>query len=101
MSIVTKSQILDQLADTYKNFLRKDLELALNCVLDEIARALSKQQSVEIRGFGSFRCVKQKARIGRNPRTGERIKIESKNRVQWKMSKKLFKLLNNDSNKNE
>ncbi len=100
MSIV-KSKILDQLADTYKNFLRKNLELALNCVLDEITRALSKQQSVEIRGFGTFKIKKQKARIGRNPRTGERIKIESKNRVQWKMSKQLFKLLNNESNNNK
>ena len=100
MSIV-KSKILDQLADTYKNFLRKDLELALNCVLDEIARALSKQQSVQIRRFGSFRIKKQKARIGRNPRTGERIEIPAKNTISWKMSKQLFKLLNNESNNNK
>ena len=53
MSIV-KSKILDQLTDNYPNFLRKDLEKALNLVLDEIARALSKQQNVEIRGFGTL-----------------------------------------------
>ena len=98
MSIVTKSKILDQLADNYKNFLRSDLEKVLNLVLDEITRALSKQQRCEIRGFGSFRIKKQKSRIGRNPKTGEQIQIAAKNSIQWKMSKQLFKLLNNESN---
>ena len=101
MSIVTKSQILNQLADIYKDFLRRDLEKALNCVLDEIARALSKQQNVEIRGFGTFKIKKQRARIGRNPKDGSRIEIPAKNTIQWKMSKQLFKLLNNESNNNK
>ena len=100
MSIV-KSKILDQLTDNYPNFLRKDLEKALNLVLDEIVRALSKQQNVEIRGFGTFKIKKQRARIGRNPKDGSRIEIPAKNTIQWKMSKQLFKLLNNESNSNK
>ena len=100
MSIV-KSKILDQLTDNYPNFLRRDLDKALNLVFDEIAMALSKQQNVEIRGFGTFKIKKRKARIGRNPKNGSRIEIPAKNTIQWKMSKKLFKLLNNRSNKNE
>ena len=97
MSIV-KSKILDQLADNYPNFLRKDLEKTLNLVLEEITRALSKHQNVEIRGFGTFKIKKQKARIGRNPKDGSRVEIHAKNTIQWKMSKQLFKLLNNDPN---
>ena len=100
MSIV-KSKILDQLTDNYPNFLRRDLDKALNLVFDEIAMALSKQQNVEIRGFGTFKIKKQRARIGRNPKDGSRVEIHAKNTIQWKMSKKLFKLLNNRSNKNE
>ena len=100
MSIV-KSKILDQLTDNYPNFLRKDLEKALNLVLDEITRALSKQQNVEIRGFGTFKIKKQRARIGRNPKNGSRIEIPAKNTIQWKMSKQLFKLLNNESKNNK
>ena len=100
MSIV-KSKILDQLTDNYPNFLRKDLEKALSLVFDEIAIALSKQQNVEIRGFGTFKIKKRKARIGRNPKNGSRIEIPAKNTIQWKMSKQLFKFLNNESNKNE
>ena len=97
MSIV-KSKILDQLADNYPNFLRKDLEKTLNLVLEEITRALSKHQNVEIRGFGTFKIKKQKARIGRNPKNGLKVEIPEKNTIQWKMSKQLFKLLNNDPN---
>ena len=100
MSIV-KSKILDQLADNYPNFLRKDLEKALNSVLDEISRALSKKQNVEIRGFGTFKVKKIKSRIGRNPKSGAKVEISAKNTIQWKMSKHLFKILNDGSEKNE
>ena len=100
MSIV-KSKILDQLADNYPNFLRKDLEKTLNIVLEEITRALSKHQNVEIRGFGTFKIKKQKARIGRNPKNGSKVEIPARNTIQWKMSKQLFKLLNNESNNNK
>ena len=86
MSIV-KSKILDQLTDNYPNFLRKDLEKALNLVLDEIARALSKQQNVEIRGFGTFKIKKQRARIGRNPKDGSRVEIHAKNSFRHKRFK--------------
>ena len=74
---------------------------------DEMARvempswASSKQQNVEIRGLGTFKIKKQRARIGRNPKNGSRIEIPAKNTIQWKMSKQLFKLLNNESNNNK
>ena len=100
MSIV-KSKILDLLVDNYPNFLRKDLKKALNLVLDDITRALSKHQNIEIRGFGTFKIKKQRARIGRNPKDGSRVEIHAKNTIQWKMSKQLFKLLNNESNNNK
>ena len=99
MSIV-KSKILDQLADNYPNFLRKDLEKALNLVFDEIARALSKQQNVEIRGFGTFKIKKQRARIGRNPKNSETIQIPEKKTIRWKMSKILYNRLNENFTEN-
>ena len=51
--------------------------------------------------FGTFKIKKQRARIGRNPKDGSRIEIPAKNTIQWKMSKQLFKLLNNESNNNK
>ena len=93
MSIV-KSQIIDQLADNYPNFLRKDLKKTLNLILDEIISGLIKNNNVEIRGFGTFKIKKQKAKIGRNPKNGLKVEIPEKKTIQWKMSKELFNKLN-------
>ena len=88
MSIV-KSQILNQLADQYPNFLRKDLEKSFNLVFDEIIKTLAKEQRVEIRFFGIFETKKIKSRIGVNPKSGVKIKVAEKKKVKWKMSKDL------------
>ena len=95
MSFV-KSRILDQLANSYPNFLRRDLEKTLNLVLDEIIKAIAKGENVQIRGFGSFKSRRLKTRIGRNPKDGSRIEIPAKQSVQWKISKELFQKLNQD-----
>ena len=95
MSFV-KSQILDQLANSYPHFLRQDLEKALNLVLYEIIKTIAKGKNVEIRGFGSFKIKQLKFRIGRNPKDGSRVEIPAKQSVHWKMSKELFKKLNDN-----
>ena len=100
MSFV-KSQILDQLTNSYPNFLRRDLEKALNLVLDEIIKAVAKGKNVQIRGFGSFKIRQLKPRIGRNPKDGSRIEIPAKQGVHWKISKELFQKLNQDTDHNE
>ena len=100
MSFV-KSQILDQLANSYPNFLRRDLEKALNLVLDEIIKAIAKGENVQIRGFGSFKNRQLKTRIGRNPKDGSRIEIPAKQSVHWKISKELFQQLNQDTSRDE
>ena len=100
MSFV-KSQILDQLANSYPSFLRRDLEKALSLVMDEIIKTIAKDNNVQIRGFGSFKIKQLKPRIGRNPRDGSRIEIPAKKNVHWKISKKLFQKLNQDTSHNE
>ena len=100
MSFV-KKRILNKLANSYPNFLRRDLEKALNLVLDEIIKAIAKGENVQIRGFGSFKNRQLKTRIGRNPKDGSRIKIPAKQSVHWKISKELFKKLNQDTNRDE
>ena len=93
MSFV-KSQILDQLTDTYPTFLKNDLEKVLNLVLNEMISALAKGENVEIRGFGSFKIKQLKSRIGRNPKDGSKVNIPAKRKIHWKMRKELFKMLN-------
>ena len=100
MSFV-KSRILNQLANSYPNFLKQDLEKTLNLVFDEIIKTLAKGKNVQIRGFGSFKIRLLKSRIGRNPKDGSRIEIPAKQGVHWKISKELFQKLNQNTNQDE
>ena len=93
---IVKSKLLKQLSDNYPNFLKKDLEKSLNIVLNEIKLALNKGENVELRGFGTWSVQTQKAKLSRNPRTGEKLKIPEKRKIRFKMSKKLFKKINNN-----
>ena len=93
---IVKSKLLKQLSDNYPNFLKKDLEKFTNIILDEIKRALRRGDRVELRGFGVFSTNTQKARISRNPKTGEKVNTPEKKIIHFKMSKDLFKKLNNN-----
>ncbi len=93
---IVKSKLLKELSNNYPNFLKKDLEKALNIVLNEIKLALYKGENVEFRNFGTWSINVQKARISRNPKTGEKIETPEKKKIHFKMSKKLFNKINND-----
>ena len=58
---------------------KKEAQAAVDCVFDSITKALKKKGEVTLVGFGSFKVSKRKARTGRNPKTGEAIKIKAKN----------------------
>jgi integration host factor subunit beta len=93
---IVKSKLLIQLKKSYPNFLKKDLEKVVSVVLDEIKQALKREDRVELRGFGIFSTNIQKARISRNPKTGEKINTPEKKIIHFKMAKEMFKKLNND-----
>ena len=93
---IVKSKLLKQLSDNYPNFFKKDLEKFLNIFLIEIKNTLTRGERVELRGFGVWSTHVQKARISRNPKTGEKIQTPKKRTIHFKMSKDLFKKLNND-----
>ena len=93
---IVKSKLLNQLKKSYPNFLKKDLEKVVSVVLSEIKQALKRGDRVELRGFGIFSTNIQKARISRNPKTGEKVNTLEKKIIHFKMSKEMFKKLNND-----
>ena len=93
---IVKSKLLDQLKKSYPNFLKKDLEKVVYIVLHEIKNALKRGDRVELRGFGMFSTNTQKARISRNPKTGEKVNTPEKKTIHFKMAKEMFKKLNND-----
>ncbi len=91
---IVKSKLLKELSDTYPNFLKKDLEKFFDCFLDEMKNALNRGERVEIRGFGSLSVHRQKPRLSRNPKTGEKIFTPEKKTIHFKMSKELFNKIN-------
>ena len=93
---IVKSKLLNQLKKSYPNFLKKDLEKVVSVVLNEIKQALKRGDRVELRGFGIFSTNTQKARISRNPKTGEKVNTPEKKTIHFKMAKEMFKKLNND-----
>ena len=93
---IVKSKLLNQLKRSYPNFLKKDLEKVVSVILNEIKQALKRGDRVELRGFGMFSTNVQKARISRNPKTGEKVNTPEKKTIHFKMAKEMFKKLNND-----
>ena len=93
---IVKSKLLKKLSISYPNFLKKDLEKFTNIILKEIKRTLNRGERVELRGFGIFSTNLQKARISRNPKTGEKVHTPEKKTIHFKMAKDLFKKINNE-----
>ena len=93
---IVKSKLLKQLSENDPNFLKKDLEKFINIILNDIKQTLKRGDRVELRGFGIFSTNTQKARISRNPKTGEKVNTPEKKTIHFKMAKEMFKKLNND-----
>ena len=78
---IVKSKLLKQLSNNYPNFLKKDLEKFTDIILKEIKNTLKRGERVELRGFGIFSSKTQKARISRNPKTGEKVNTPAKKTI--------------------
>jgi DNA-binding protein HU-beta len=72
---MNKTDIISEVAQVVST--KKEAQSAVDCVLDSITKALKKGDTVTLVGFGTFKVVKRKARKGRNPQTGEEIKISA------------------------
>jgi DNA-binding protein HU-beta len=86
---MTKAELIEQMA-TDAGITKKEATTALNSMTDGITKALKKKDGkITLMGFGTFSKIRRKARKGRNPQTGEMIKIKASNAVKFKPGKKL------------
>ena len=92
---VVKSKLLENLSDNYPNFLKKDLTKLVDIILLQIQESLEREERVELRDIFTLETRIQKARLSRNPKTNEKVKVPEKRTVQFKMSKKWFNNINN------
>ena len=93
---VVKSKLLENLSDNYPNFLKKDLTKLVDIILLQIEESLKREERVELRDIFTLETKIQKARLSKNPKTNEEVKVPEKKTVKFKMSKKWFNNINNE-----
>lgn len=76
---------------------KKHAEIVVNTVFDAIIEALRADEKIELRGFGSFRIRRRQSRVGRNPKTGERVDVPAKRIPYFKPGKELKELINDET----
>ncbi|PQJ54246.1 integration host factor subunit beta [Psychrosphaera saromensis] len=86
---MTKSELIEALAEKYPNLPIKDVELGVKSIIDNMAETLAAGERIEIRGFGSFSLHYRAPRVGRNPKTGESVNLEAKYVPHFKPGKEL------------
>jgi integration host factor subunit beta len=90
---MTKADLIDEVS-RLAELTRKDSEVIVETIFDSVVRSLRAGDKIEIRGFGSFRTRQRKPRVGRNPKTGERVDVPAKKIPFFKPSKELKDLVN-------
>lgn len=91
---MTKSELIQHLAEKNPHLYLRDVEKIIETIFEEITKALVRGDRVELRGFGAFSVKQREARSGRNPRTGESVKVEAKRLPFFKTGKGLRERLN-------
>jgi integration host factor subunit beta len=86
---MTKSELINRLAERFPQLVTKDAEFAVKTILDSMSEAMGQGQRIEIRGFGSFALSVRPPRIGRNPKSGERVMVREKRVPHFKPGKEL------------
>ncbi len=89
-----KSELVQTIAEQNPQLYQRDVENIVNAILDEIVKALARGDRVELRGFGAFSVKQRDGRTGRNPRTGEAVKVDPKLVPVFKTGKEMRHRLN-------
>jgi integration host factor subunit beta len=89
MTKMTKSKLINHLANRFTQLVHKDAELSVKSIIDAMSLALAKKHRIEIRGFGSFSLNYRPPRVGRNPKSGMSVNVPEKYVPHFKPGKEL------------
>jgi integration host factor subunit beta len=96
---MTKSDLINLLSGKYGQLSAREIEWAIKGLIEQMAETLSSGDRIEIRGFGSFSLHYRRPRIGRNPKTGAQVELDSKFVPHFKPGKKLREIVNDSKTK--
>ena len=91
---MTKSDLIERLSASFQQLSSKEVESAIREILEQMAGTLQSGERIEIRGFGSFSLHHRTARVGRNPKTGEKVELLGKSVPHFKPGKELRERVN-------
>ena len=94
---MTKSELINKIVEQIPSGRKRDADVIVNSTFQAMTDALSRGERIEIRGFGSFHLRTRKARVGRNPKTGEKVRVEEKRVPFFKAGKELKILVDQDA----
>jgi len=95
---MTKSELIEQVAESQGQLSIRDVELAVKSILDQMIESLAEGGRIEIRGFGSFTLHYREPRVGRNPKTGEAVQLQGKYVPHFKPGKEMRDRVNESIN---
>ena len=98
---MTKSDLIARLAERFPQLVAKDADLAVKMILDAMSEALAKGDRIEIRGFGSFSLNYRPPRVGRNPKSGDKVSVPEKWVPHFKAGKELRERVDSALNRSE
>jgi integration host factor subunit beta len=92
---MTKSELIEKISSNQDQLPPRDVEQAVRMIIEKMSSALINNQRIEIRGFGSFSLHYRAPRVGRNPKTGDAVKLQGKYVPHFKPGKDLRNRVNN------
>ena len=92
---MTKSDLIERLSASFQHLSSKEVESAIREILEQMAGTLQSGERLQLRGFGSFSLHHRAARVGRNPKTGEKVELLGKSVPHFKPGKELRERVNN------
>jgi integration host factor subunit beta len=95
---MNKSDLVENLSERLKNLSKKEVDLIVDTIFNKMTESLSKGERIEIRGFGSFEVRTRKARQGRNPKTGNKVFVNTRKVPFFKVGKELKEKINQNGN---
>ena len=91
---MTKSELVTHVAERLPYMTAKDAEIIVDTIFDSMVDALAQGDGIEIRGFGSFKVKDREEREGRNPKTGESLRIPARKSPFFRIGKELYERIN-------
>lgn len=91
---MTRSELVKNLSVKFPDLKEKEIEAVIAVIFQEISTSLAQGRRIELRGFGAFSVRERAARVARNPRTGEKVKVADRKTVYYRAGKALKDMLN-------